>query len=806
MEEEGRRKFFNQLARWRREGFAVALFTNNEGEESRLREILREDAGLRSFDPVFCRGGINEGFLLRNAGDAAFTFQIPGSRDAVVAPPRGLVVVSDSEIFGRYRQRRPLRRSRKRVLRSQVEQLLDFSELSDGDYLVHLQHGICRFRGINPIESRGQCHEMISVEFDNDVTLHVPFHESHLLTRYVGLSKARPPLGRIGSGTWERTRRAAEKAALDFAADLLHTQALRESREGVAFPVEDTWQKEFEAAFLYNETPDQLRSAGECKTDMEKSKPMDRLLCGDVGFGKTEIAMRAAFKAVMAAKQVAVLVPTTVLAQQHFQTFRERMADYPVIVEMLSRFRTRSKQADILKALAQGKVDILIGTHRMLSPDVRFQDLGFVVIDEEHRFGLKQKEKLKHIRESVEILSMSATPIPRTLYLALAGARDLSVIETPPVDRLPIKTIVRSYDPGLVADAIRFELRRGGQVFYLHNRVDTIESVAARLHDMLPEVRIAVGHGKMTEGRLERVMTEFTAGRYDVLVSTTIIESGLDIPNCNTLIVEAADRFGLSQLYQLRGRVGRFKNQAYAYLLLHRHGRVHEIARKRLSALRHHTELGAGFKIAMRDLELRGAGNLLGTKQSGHIAGVGFDLYCQLLRQSIARLKGEKTASAVRAAIRIDFLHTGPGRAEKTTTADRYAALKENELLKESCPTIEAHIPDGYIPEVRLRLDTYRRLAMASTAKEVEELRSELTDRFGRPPDAAEALIRASTIRCLAEQKEILAVETEGNRLKCLRASGKRDDYIRVGSRFPRLTRKRALPRLAEIAEFLKRV
>ncbi len=796
-EDEARRRFFEQLSDWRREDFSVALFTNNEGEESRLREILEEWGLLKAVDPVFVRGGLGEGFLLRGAWSPAGEGK-PSSA--------GLVAVSDSEIFGRYRRRRPLRTNRKRVQRTQVEHLLDFSELGEGDYLVHLQHGICRFRGINPIVSRGERREMISVEFADEVTLHVPFHESHLLTRYVGLSKARPPLGRIGSGSWEKTRRAAEKATLDFAAELLRTQALRDSRDGISYPPDDSWQKEFEAAFLYTETRDQLRAAAECKADMEKARPMDRLLCGDVGFGKTEVAMRAAFKAAMGGKQVAVLVPTTVLAQQHLQSFRERMADYPVIVDMLSRFRTRANQKSVIQALSQGKIDIIIGTHRLLSADVRFRDLGMVVIDEEHRFGLRQKEQLKKIRESVEVLSMSATPIPRTLYLALSGARDLSVIETPPADRLPIRTIVRNYDPNLIADAIRFELRRGGQVFYLHNRVDTIESVAARLQDLVPEATFSVGHGQLGEGQLERVMTDFTAGRYDVLVSTTIIESGLDIPNCNTLIVETADRFGLSQLYQLRGRVGRFKQQAYAYLLLHRHGRVHEIARKRLAALRQHNQLGAGFKIAMRDLELRGAGNLLGAKQSGHIAGVGFDLYCQLLRQSIARLKGDDTAAAIRATLRIDFIHTGEGRAEKTLTADRFGALKEVERQQGSCPPIEARIPEEYIGEMRLRLDTYRRLAMAATPQEVDALRAELTDRFGRPPPATEALVRASTIRCLAEQKGILAVETEGNRLKCLRATGKENDYLQVGNRFPRLTRQKALPRLGEIAEFLKRI
>ncbi len=443
---------------------------------------------------------------------------------------------------------------------------------------------------------------MISLEFDDRVTLHVPLAESHLISRYVGLGRTRTRLGCIGSGRWDKIRGAAERATLDFAAELLAVQAKRETQPGYACPPDTAWQKEFEASFPFGETPDQLRAIAETKADMERARPMDRLICGDVGFGKTEVAIRAAFKAVQAGRQAAVLVPTTVLAQQHLNTFRERMAGYPIAIEMLSRFRTRPDQGRVLAAAAAGKVDILIGTHRLLQSDVEFRVLGLVVVDEEQRFGVKHKEAFKRLRETVDVLSLSATPIPRTLSLALTGARDLSVIETAPANRHPIQTVVRTYDEQIVTEAIGHEIRRGGQVFYLHNRVATIEVVAARLRTLLPDLRIGVGHGQMASEGLERVMTEFVAGKHQVLVCTTIIESGLDIPNCNTLIIEGADRFGLAQLYQLRGRVGRFKHQAYAYLLLHRHTRVLDLARRRLAALRQHSQPGAGFRIAMRDL------------------------------------------------------------------------------------------------------------------------------------------------------------------------------------------------------------
>jgi transcription-repair coupling factor (superfamily II helicase) len=543
---------------------------------------------------------------------------------------------------------------------------------------------------------------------------------------------------------------------------------------------------------------------------MERTRPMDRLICGDVGFGKTEVAIRAAFKAVQGGRQVAVLVPTTVLAQQHLNTFRERMAGYPIAIELVSRFRSRREQQKILAAVAAGQVDILIGTHRLLQRDVVFKDLGLVVIDEEQRFGVKHKERFKAMRATVDVLSMSATPIPRTLYMALTGARDLSVIETAPTNRHPIQTIVKTYDEKIVADAIRYEIRRGGQVFYLHNRVQTIDLVASRLRALLPDLTVGIGHGQMDATDLEQVMTDFVAGRYQVLVCTTIIESGLDIPNCNTIIIEGADRFGLSQLYQLRGRVGRFKHQAYAYLLLHRHTRLLEVARQRLSAMRTHNQLGAGFRIAMRDLELRGAGNLLGAEQSGHIVGVGFELYCQLLRQSVARLKGEKTAAAIRANVKLDFVFVGEGAAAESSARGRhedgYTAIKDAEdhaSPAADVPRIQARIPGAYLAETRLRIDFYRRLAMAETPAALKVIEADLRDRFGRFGDEVKALLLVTEIRIRAEQKGILSVETDSSRLKCLRHSGRRDDWVQVGTRFPRLTAPRPLLRLREIITFL---
>ena len=734
VEEDARRSFLVQVATWRKAGYGVVFVVSKEGEEQRTQEILAEDRVLKTIKPRFLRGTLNEGFRITFRAGA----RLPLAWEKPATAAIGLVVVTETEIFGRQRQRRPSLNPRVTAPRAQID--------------------------------------------------------------------------RIGSGRWEKARQAAERATIDLAAELLRIHAAREAQPGHAFAEDTTWQKEFEASFPFTETRDQLKAINDTKADMERTRPMDRLICGDVGFGKTEVAIRAAFKSVQGGRQVAVLVPTTVLAQQHLNTFRERMASYPIAVEMVSRFRTRAEQKKILEAVAAGQVDILIGTHRVLQKDVKFRELGLVVIDEEQRFGVKHKEAFKAMRATVDVLSMSATPIPRTLYMALTGARDLSVIETAPTNRHPIQTIVKTYEEKIVVDAVHHEIRRGGQVFYLHNRVQTIELVAARLRELVPDLTVGTGHGQMDAHELERVMTEFVAGRYQVLVCTTIIESGLDIPNCNTIIIEGADRFGLSQLYQLRGRVGRFKHQAYAYLLLHRHTRLLEVARQRLTAMRQHTQLGAGFRIAMRDLELRGAGNLLGAEQSGHIVGIGFELYCQLLRQSVARLKGEKTAAAIRANVKIDFVFVGESLARDAATADRgrhsdsYTAIRDAEHVAGGAvevDRIQARIPSAYIAETRLRIDFYRKLALADALPALKQIESDLRDRFGKFGEEVKALLLVTEIRVRAEQMGIVSVETESSRLKCLRNSGRRDDWVQVGTRFPRLTAPKPLLRLREIITFL---
>ncbi|HWA27135.1 MAG TPA: transcription-repair coupling factor [Lacunisphaera sp.] len=804
-EDDARRQFLEQVAAWQQEGYAIDFVISKDGEEQRVRELLAGDKELKELTPRFLRGALSEGFRRTFRTMEGGRPRSPSPRGEGTPPPpaRGLVVVSETEIFGRRRVRRAMPK-RAIATQSAVDQLLDFSELVEGDFVVHLQHGIAQYRGLTKLETQDGVREVISLEFDDKVTLHVPLQESHLISRYVGLSKAKPQLGRVGSGRWEKARQAAERSTLDLAAELLAIQAKREAQPGHAFAEDTVWQREFEAAFPFTETPDQFKAIIDTKADMERTRPMDRLLCGDVGFGKTEVAIRAAFKAVMGGRQVAVMVPTTVLAQQHLNTFRERMAGYPVAIEMLSRFRTRKEQAAIVAALAEGRIDILIGTHRLVQADVKFRELGLVIVDEEQRFGVKHKEVFKRWRAHVDMLSMSATPIPRTLYLALTGARDLSTIETAPVNRLPIQTIVKSYDEKLVVEAIRHEIRRGGQVFYLHNRVMSIDRVAGRLRQLLPELTIGVGHGKMGSDGLERIMTDFVAGKYQVLVCTTIIESGLDIPNCNTLIIEGADRFGLSQLYQLRGRVGRFKHQAYAYLLLHRHARVLDLARQRLTAIRQHNQLGAGFRIAMRDLELRGAGNLLGAEQSGHIVGVGFELYCQLLRQSVARLKGDKAAARVRASVKLDFVFVGEGvDSSRPEITGSFSALRQAERSEGEIDRIQARLTPDYIGETRLRIDFYRRLALAENPKQVKELEQELRDRFGKFGEPVRALLLVTEIRTRAEQKGLLSVETEGNRLKCLRNSGRADDLIQLSGRFPRLGTSSPLARLKEIITFL---
>ncbi|MEM9159259.1 MAG: transcription-repair coupling factor [Verrucomicrobiota bacterium] len=798
-EQAARIRFLDQLAKWSDQNEQILFILPNESDEKRISAMLKEHKSFDKVSPIFWTGDINQGFRIRfrkNLGQ--LDWPLLKGKD-------GAVFVTETELFGRRRHRKPPVRKKALVSQSQVDQLLDFAELVEGEFVVHLQHGIAVYRGITKVEIRGEEREVLSLEFEDKMMLHVPLQESHLISRYVGLSKTRPKLGKLGSNRWSKTREAAERSTLDLAAQLLEIQAKSDLEKGHPFAPDTEWQVEFENTFPFKETPDQLTAIEAAKSDMEQTKPMDRLVCGDVGYGKTEVAIRAAFKAVMDGKQVALLVPTTVLAQQHFINFRDRMAGYPIVVELASRFRKPAEVKKILQALKQRKVDILIGTHRLLQKDVAFADLGLVIIDEEQRFGVKHKEVFKEWRQTVDILTLSATPIPRTLYMALTGARELSTIETPPLERKPIQTVVKGYDDKLVTEVIKREIARGGQVFYLHNRVQTIEATAAHLSELMPKVSIGVGHGQMDERTLERVMTDFVDGRYQVLVCTTIIESGLDIPNCNTIIIEGADRFGLSQLYQLRGRVGRFKRQAYAYLLLHKHKRIMDVARKRLNALRQHNQLGAGFRIAMRDLELRGAGNLLGSQQSGHIVGIGFELYCQLLKQSISRLKGEEVAQLVRASLKLDFVYQGEGQLETSTSSDTgFQVLHRLDLKEDACEPIQAAIPPSYLSETRLRIDMYRRLAMCDEPEKVKAIAEDLQDRFGEYPKEVDALLRLTEVRCLAEQKGVTSVESQGNRLKCRMKPGSVDEFIKVGTRFPRFKSNNALKRLSEIIVVLR--
>lgn len=798
-QEERRRTAILNWARQQHEnGSVVKALFSGEAELSRFKELLGEKA-LADDWLDYSVSALNSGFHWKGV-TAAKTIARKLFGDSLPE----FILLTERELLGRNLRAAGGHQRRQLPHRKAVDQLLDFSELADGDYLVHLSNGICIFRGLTRMTVRRRDEEVISLEFDERVTLHLPLSESHLLTRYVGLSKISPRLANLGSNHWEKSRQSAEKATLDYAAEMLKIQAVRSQKPGHAFSPDTEWQESFEAAFPFRETPDQLAAIIATKADMESGKPADRLICGDVGFGKTEVAIRAAFKAVMDGYQVVLLCPTTVLAQQHYQTFRDRMADYPVTVEMISRFRSVRQQKEILQQVKAGSIDILVGTHRVLSKDVDFRRLGLLVIDEEHRFGVRHKERLKHLRSHVDILAMSATPIPRTLYLALMGARDMSVIETPPEDRLPIETVVRGYDPKLVQEAIRRELDRAGQVFYLHNRVQSIDSVATNLAEWFPKARIGVGHGQMTENALEKVMTQFAAGELDILVCTTIIENGLDIPNCNTILIESADRFGLSQLYQLRGRVGRFNRQAYAYLLLHRHSRLLSQARERLSAMRQYNQLGAGFRIAMRDLELRGAGNLLGSQQSGHIAAVGFELYCQLLRHSIRRLKGEEVAAHIRATVLLDFIDQGrPNERPQATTG--FQALQREEWEKGRVASARAELPGEYIPEPRLRMVFYRQLATCDLPEDADAVAEELKDRFGKLPAAAERLIKITRIRTIAQKAGVQSVISEGNRLKCLRAGMRKDDYLKIGNQFPRLTTATADLRLREIEHFLLR-
>jgi len=644
-----------------------------------------------------------------------------------------LTLLTDSEVFGFAKQRRlaPRRFAHREAF---------LAELSPGDYVVHIEHGIARFAGLTRKTIDGNEREYLELRYAQGDRLFVPTDQVDRVSRYVGPGDYTPALTRLGSGDWVRTKERVRRAVGDLARELLSLYAARQVLEGHAFPPDTAWQQELEASFPYLETPDQLEAVRQVKSDMENHRPMDRLVCGDVGYGKTEVAIRAAFKAVLDGRQAAVLVPTTVLAQQHYRTFQERLGGFPVRIEMLSRFRSERDQRQVVGDLASGAVDIVIGTHRLLQKDVSLKNLGLVIIDEEQRFGVAHKERLKQMRREVDVLTLSATPIPRTLHMSLVGIRDMSTMETPPEERLPIKTYVSEFDDRLVREAIIRELERGGQVYFVHNRVHNIEQVAHRLRDLLPEAEIAVAHGQMPEEQLERVMLDFFRGGIDVLVCTTIIESGLDIPNVNTIIINQADRLGLAQLYQLRGRVGRGAFRAYAYLLYDRSRVLTEPAQKRLQTIFEATELGAGFQIALKDLEIRGAGNLLGAEQSGHIGAVGFDLYVRLLAEAVERLKAVQRGEEAPL----------PATARPAVTLDL---------------PLTAHIPHSYVPDLNLRLALYQRLASAQEESEVEDVAREMVDRFGALPPPVHNLLFAVQLRLLAQRASVQSIQTEDGQI-----------------------------------------
>ncbi len=679
----------------------VFVVAPGDAEIARLRELFRDSRTSREGRLRFVQGRLSNGFRLAD---------------------ERCVVLSSGEMFHRTSPPRPIRSHAGRPIDS-------FLELREGQLVVHVSHGIARYRGLKRLEKEGQVEEHLALEFAEGTMLYVPVSKVGLVQKYVGGVRGRPKLSRLGGRLWAKQKQTVARAVFDLAGELLELQAQRATRPGIAFPPDTLWQQEFDASFPFEETPDQIHAMAAIKADMLRPRPMDRLLCGDVGFGKTELAMRAAFKAVDAGYQVAVLVPTTVLAEQHLRTFSERMAEYPLRIASLSRFATRKQQQEILRGLAEGDIDIVIGTHRLAQPDVRFRNLGLVVMDEEQRFGVEIKERLKGLRQTVDVLTMTATPIPRTLHMALVGIRDISNLTTPPQDRLAVETRVCRFDPKLIREAVLRELSREGQVYFVHNKVEDIEALGAVLKSFVPEARLRIAHAQMPDHELEEVMTAFVRREFDVLLTTTIIESGLDIPSANTIFIDRADLFGLADLHQLRGRVGRYKHRAYCYLLIDPSRRLHPNARKRLHAIEEYSELGAGFALAMRDLEIRGAGNILGPQQSGHIAAVGYELYCELLELAVRRLQNLPPKTYV--DVDIDL-------------------------------PIQAYFPDDYVSDIRCKIDLYRRLSRIGDGEQLAAFAEELADRFGPLPPPAQQMLLLQELRIAAHRLRIRGIRREG--------------------------------------------
>ncbi|MGA1864612.1 MAG: transcription-repair coupling factor [bacterium] len=708
---------------WQRSKKRVILSCLSEGQAERLREMLDE---YEMGSQVMNKFPLED--LERKPSEIASVSICLGDLSmGVFLDFLDLVLITDEEIFGEKRRVPTLK------IKHRAKLLSNFTDLKIDDYVVHLEHGIGLYKGLMKLNIDGMVRDFLLLHFREGDKLYCPPENLELIQKYAGSGDALPMLDKLGGKHWAQVKAKVKKSIQEMAVDLLRLYAAREMAKGYAFLADDNWQREFDATFEYEETPDQMRSIREVKKDMESSRPMDRLVCGDVGYGKTEVAMRAAFKSVMGGKQVAMLAPTTVLVQQHFQKFSARMAAYPVSVKMLSRFVDQRSQKQILEGLNKGEVDIVIGTHRLLQKDILFKELGLIIIDEEQRFGVKHKERLKELKEEVDCLTLTATPIPRTLHMSMVGIRDMSIIDTPPENRLPITTYITHFDPDMIAEACQRELDRGGQVFFVYNRVEGIEEMANFLYRILPHAKIGIGHGQMPEKDLERIMLDFVHRKFDILVCTTIIESGLDIPSVNTIIIHRADRFGLAQLYQLRGRVGRSSHRAYAYLMVPSTASLTEDAKKRLAAIQELTELGSGFRLAARDLEIRGAGNLLGSKQHGHIAAVGFDLYCDLIRETMAELKGEPIQKTGKIGINLN---------------------------------IEAYLPEELIPDVNQRLNVYKRASMIEETDDINVLGEELKDRYGPLPEPTENLLKVIELKIMARSLGIEKIERHADRVR----------------------------------------